>query len=230
MTENNKIYKKLYIFDFDDTLVFTPHPDEGKKIYFRETGEEWKHGGFWWNNPRSLKPPIVPNPAPITLLNQSVAREANNAIRERTAYVVVMTGRHEKLREDVSRILYDYGIEPDNLYLTPPDERTLSFKLRKIKDLISRFPNLEEVHIWDDKGPKKGRLLENQNENHIDSFRKLGDTITEIKESNGIEFKFKAHEVISPYVAALDAAHEKLRQEEKEKKERLQVNSLPKKV
>jgi len=39
--------KKLISFDFDDTLVHTTLPAEGKVIWKEKTGEDWPHRGWW---------------------------------------------------------------------------------------------------------------------------------------------------------------------------------------
>ena len=45
--------KKLISFDFDDTLVKTPLPEEGKIVWKEKTGTDWPHRG-WWSKPESL--------------------------------------------------------------------------------------------------------------------------------------------------------------------------------
>ena len=41
---------KLIVFDFDDTLVFTPRPEEGIPKYEAMTGKSWTSPEYvWWD-------------------------------------------------------------------------------------------------------------------------------------------------------------------------------------
>ena len=46
--------KKIYCFDFDRTMVHTMEPEEGRKIWLKETGELFPHPVGWWSKSESL--------------------------------------------------------------------------------------------------------------------------------------------------------------------------------
>src|SRR5579859_4216526 len=108
MTNNDKGIKNLAIFDFDDTLVNTPHPEEGIPVYEKHHGKNWSiNNSQWWDSKESLSHPVVPDPAPIRMLNQEVAKEMYMAIQDPETFVVLLTGRHENLRPQVQKVLKD---------------------------------------------------------------------------------------------------------------------------
>ena len=45
--------RKVSIYDFDGTLIKTPEPELGKKIWKEKTGEDYPHKG-WWGKRESL--------------------------------------------------------------------------------------------------------------------------------------------------------------------------------
>lgn len=171
--------KRIVIFDFDDTLVFTPTPEEGKPAYQAITGQPWKGG--WWGNPKTLEHPVFNDNDPAKL-NPHVAQAFQHFKQDASTYVVVMTGRIAKFENRVKEILAKYGIHPDEFYFK--DQQNLSqdqsykqamsqakndtFNYKEFV-IINRLmnPEIEKVEIFDDR------------EEHIPRFVQLGKNLKE---------------------------------------------------
>ena len=142
MNKKNKI-KKLISFDFDDTLVHTPLPQEGKKIWKEKTGEEWPHRG-WWSKPESLDTDIFDIP-----LNKKIHKRYQQAIKDPDNYVILATGRIEPLKDEVYEILGEYGLSFDETHLNPGID-TFDFKSNLFAKLIYEL-HPEEFIMYDDR-------------------------------------------------------------------------------
>jgi len=140
--KENKI-KKLISFDFDDTLVHTPLPNEGKKIWKEKTGEDWPHRG-WWSKPESLDTEIFDIP-----LNKKIHKRYQQAIKDPDNYVILATGRIEPLKDEVYEILGDYGLSFDETHLNPGID-TFEFKSNLFAKLIYELQP-EEFIMYDDR-------------------------------------------------------------------------------
>jgi len=135
--------KKLISFDFDDTLVHTTLPDEGKKIWKEKTGEDWPHRG-WWSKPESLDMEIFDIP-----LNKKIYRRYKQAISNPDNYVILATGRVAPLQDEVDIILNHYGLEFDEMHLNPGID-TFEFKSNLFAKLIYELQP-EEFIMYDDR-------------------------------------------------------------------------------
>ncbi len=164
--------KRIVIFDFDDTLVFTPTPEEGKPAYQKATGQPWPHQG-WWGNPNTLEPPVFNNEP--EKLNPAVAKAFHSFKDDPQTYVVVMTGRIAKFENKVKQILNQYGIHADEYFFKdqksltqhpeyPRKGDTFDYKaFVTVNRLMS--PEIETLEIFDDR------------EEHIPRFIELGKTL-----------------------------------------------------
>ena len=147
---------KISIFDFDSTLVASPEPETGKLIWKEKTGEDWPHEG-WWGKNSSLDLDVFDIPViPSTI--EAYRFES----MEPTTYVVMMTGRLPKNANHVKSILEQHDLEFDT-YLYKKGGDTLSYKLRKLSQMIETFPNVTTIENWDDR------------ELHIEGFSRWGD-------------------------------------------------------
>lgn len=182
ITEENqkKSIVKIDIFDFDNTLVYTPTEKQAKRILSkhntkaRDKGErEIELSDGYWLNAQSLTPPIVPEPAPFVMLNHKLSMEFYNSQRSPQRLTIVMTGRPPEMRSQVKRILDDFKMKPDRLYLIPTGGETIDKKIERLAKLLDEFPNVSEVEIWDDKGSERSKLIGNPDENHLAEFRKF---------------------------------------------------------
>lgn len=161
----------LHIFDFDQTLIRTPNPDEGKEAYLTATGTRWKGG--WWGRAESLSPPVLPSPVPDARIIRTTFSEMMEVVHlSQTAVGVVVTGRISKLRAQVLRILDEATAAlppmstgaanptvPHGAVFTHPGGgyQTIEFKKRLIYSIVASGPLAEhpvkDVHIWEDRRP-----------------------------------------------------------------------------
>jgi len=198
--------KKVNVFDFDGTLVFTPLPEEGMPILNKEVLKKFMAGEVppmleypdYWDDPISLTPPIIPEPTPMELLNNEIAHEFSRSSREPGTMTIVMTGRKNHLEPNVKRILDDFKLRPDRLYCRSPDCDTVNFKSDKLLELIKEFPYLDEMNVWEDRGPTLANMKRNPDENHIKKFKDVLNRILEMKKrlEPDTNFKFKVIEVV----------------------------------
>ena len=136
--------KKLAIFDFDGTLVYTPIPDTGRITYQEKTGNPWPHRG-WWGQGDSLDTSIFEMP-----VNPDVIADYMREKEDSETAVIMMTGRLESLRDKVMAILKEKGLEFDGYYFNRGGS-TETYKIRTINQLLKKYPNLEMVKFWDDR-------------------------------------------------------------------------------
>jgi hypothetical protein len=150
--------RRLAVYDFDDTLVMTPHDDVGKERWEKATGQKWKGG--WWGRAESLKPPVF-NYEPEALNAPVVKSFMDDKARDDTI-VVVMTGRHSALEKEVKEILNKYKLEPDEEYYKghpelrkepgyPQGTDTWDYKSWVVKNKFAVRPGIEEIDLWDDR-------------------------------------------------------------------------------
>eukprot|EP00164_Ancoracysta_twista_P011058 GFYU01016899.1.p1 GENE.GFYU01016899.1~~GFYU01016899.1.p1 ORF type:complete len:202 (-),score=21.61 GFYU01016899.1:29-634(-) len=171
----------LAVFDFDGTLVYTPCPtDDVLSQYEQETGhpytistaEEAVAAGYdkrfrrsgWWGRPETLEPPLVQSPAPAKMLNKPVADKFFERVADPKVFCIVLTGRKEKLRPHVTRILSDYGMDIVPLFLNRGND-TFTYKCDLIENYIARNSTMRELEIWEDREP------------HVDGFRDFGQDL-----------------------------------------------------
>ena len=147
--KKNMKFKKLVCFDFDDTLFFTPRPEEGKKIWFDKTGENWKHIG-WWGKSDTLNLNIFDIP-----LNEWVH---SKYLEINDAHKILATGRLDKIpgmRDCVNKILDINNIVFDEVHLNWGTD-TLKFKIKLFNERIETL-GVEEFIMFDD---RKEHLIE----------------------------------------------------------------------
>jgi hydroxymethylpyrimidine pyrophosphatase-like HAD family hydrolase len=149
--------KKLVCFDFDDTLCNTVQHDDGKVIWREKFGVEYPHRG-WWSKPESLDMDIFP-----VTVNPYVYQEYLKAVSDPDNYVILATGRIEKLRPEVEAILDNLNLAFDAVYLNTGGD-TFTFKRRLFEKLISKI-DPQEFIIYDDRYE------------HLEEFEKWAKTI-----------------------------------------------------
>jgi hypothetical protein len=151
-----KKYTKLTIWDFDGTLVDTPLPEEGKKIYKEKTGKDWPHAG-WWGQPMSLDMSVFDIPT-INSVIGDYKKETTNP----DTMIVMVTGRMVKLTDLVKEILNRHGLKFHEYHFNRGGS-TESAKKKTFDQILSQNPSIKEVEQWDDR------------EEHIPIFQAWGD-------------------------------------------------------
>jgi len=225
-THKNNIIK-VDVFDFDDTLVFTPSAKKAKDILHKHNvkaaieGTDMIRpldGHCFYYAYQSLEPPLVPEPCPCSMLNQGVAQQFYASAGDPRRMTVILTGRPPHLEKHIRRILGDFKMEPNRLVTVPVTSSTLPKKIEVIARLLDEFPSTEEVEMWDDRGPLKAKLYNKPEENHISEFRKFLTTFNSYRGEKPI--KFKINEVPPRDVTASQLFQQYATQVGKEQKER----------
>jgi len=151
----DKKFKKIAIFDFDQTLVNTATPEHGKSHYEKKTGKKWPYEG-WWGRKESLDLDVFDMPV-IDLVISDYHLEK---VQEDTL-VVMLTGRLVKLSNEVRKILDAKGLEFDEYHYNRGGSTDVA-KIKTMEHLLEKYPTVDEIKMWDD------RIL------HIPIFEKWG--------------------------------------------------------
>lgn len=123
--------KRLICFDFDKTLCLTPEPKEGKVIFKNVTGIEWPYSG-WWGRKETLDLNIFQIP-----VNEYVYKKYLEHISDENAYVFLATGRLEKMKSQVEKVLEKNNLSFKEVHCNPGID-TYVFKTRLFESLIKK--------------------------------------------------------------------------------------------
>lgn len=132
--------KRLIAFDMDGSLINSPEPEDGKKIWKEKTGEEYPHKG-WWGRKESLDTNVFEIKPFPTILKK--LEEANNLD---DTHVIILTSRLEKLRPEVENILNLNNIHVDELIMKNGSDD----KGDIIQKYVKNNPDLEQIIVYDD--------------------------------------------------------------------------------
>lgn len=136
--------KKISIFDFDGTLVDSPKPEDGMSIWEEVNGYEYPFK-TWWDRVESLDQEVFD----IDTI-ESTIYDYNEEYENEDTLVIMLTGRLSKFRDTVKKILYSKGLVFDEYHFKDIDNTLLS-KVNKIEELLHRYPNVEEIEMWEDR-------------------------------------------------------------------------------
>ncbi len=139
-----KIVKKLVSIDLDSTLIFTMDEIEGKKIWKEKFGVEFHHIG-WYSKKESLDIDIF-----YPTINQWMYAHYTEAISNDENYVFLATGRLDKLRNEVQKILDFHDIKFHDVFCNTGGE-TYKFKCHLFESIIRKNPQAEEFVMYDDR-------------------------------------------------------------------------------
>ena len=203
---------QLHVFDFDGTLANTPlDTQENRRKYEKAKGLPWiidkeasrklsakhrKHIGMrrgWFGRRETLEPPLVPDPAPVSLFVPEVCDRFRESKADSDALTLLLTGRHAGIMAQVLRICSDgklievkrKGVKNGKLYIdcvdpnvacwfmgqNGPDpegrkpNETLPWKFWIIEQYVRLFPEFEGIEIWEDR------------EEHVKEFRELDELL-----------------------------------------------------
>ncbi len=168
LLESVDVPTKLYVFDFDDTLIRTPLPEKGRVIWQQFHGfpfpskseeevEQNRKITGWWGRKESLDMetfdmPMVPE----------VKSAYDNIKNNPDVMKIMLTGRRGKLSNEVRDILDHYGLDFD-MYLYNNKSDTLPAKIDYLNDILSSNPSIVDVVLHDDR------------DEHISTFQAWGD-------------------------------------------------------
>jgi hypothetical protein len=137
---------KIAIFDFDGTLMDTPHPDTGKKEWEEKTGKEYPHIG-WWSKRESLDTNVFDiQSIKSTIVDYFAETDDPNTL------VIMLTGRLPQQADQVEKILNNRSLIFDE-YHYKGNGATLNSKINTIKSLLNRYPNVDFIEMYEDREP-----------------------------------------------------------------------------
>ena len=140
------MYNKLICLDFDKTLFNTPTPHEGKKIWMDKTDMVWPYNG-WWGKSETLDTNVF-----HIHMNEWVHKKYLEAVADPDAYVILATGRLEKvpnMRKNIMNILNMNNVSFDEVYLNWGGD-TFNFKTKLFEELIRKL-KVDELTMYDDR-------------------------------------------------------------------------------
>jgi hypothetical protein len=164
----------LYVFDFDGTLINTGNGDENQKaIYKKKTGKDWAWSS-WWDIKESLNTSIFTH-TPIL----DVIDVYNSVVNTPNAFVVMLTGRKNHLKDCVEAVLNENGITYFDRYMYNYGGNTLVNKKEQIFKLINEYPSIQNIIMYDDRV------------GHVSKFKSFGDDLIKL----GFITKFNIYQV-----------------------------------
>ena len=139
-----KTYTKIAMYDFDGTLF-----------------KSWEATPFWWEGseldkgaysffvrPESLDEPCVPENPPSAYWINKTLKAAKADSRDRSVFVVVVTGRVKVHKKRVLSLLASKGIRPDASYFNP-GMSAATFKIAVLRSLLASLNTVGRVDIWE---------------------------------------------------------------------------------
>lgn len=152
--------KKLAIYDFDGTLAKSPQPEGGKEQWSEFYGKEYPYKG-WWSKPESLDTNVFN----IELFDttESLIRQD---INDPNTYVIILTSRLYKLREQLENVLNIHGINVDRIDMKKEEIS----KGDKILGYLDEFPDVTRIDVYDDNFEREiasFKSIRNQIPSHI---------------------------------------------------------------
>ncbi|OQR88602.1 hypothetical protein THRCLA_10216 [Thraustotheca clavata] len=148
----------VHVFDFDLTLVRAPPRHHGESVLTTE--EIASIGKDWYKSPLSLNYKLKLVPLPALALLKSILGSTNQM-------GVVLTARHEHLRDELLSVLKKFGVNPDLAVLKPNNlhkdlsnydpvsqisiraAENAAYKIAAIESLI-QSPNVNTLKIYED--------------------------------------------------------------------------------
>jgi|688.fasta_scaffold23901_10 hypothetical protein len=190
------MFQEIHIFDFDGTLFKSPvNSPENIKMYEETTGIPWiidkdksielteklgipiKTRSGWFGRSETLKPPIVPSPAPLEWFNPHVVAEFIKSKSDENMMTCLMTGRHLGLKKYVIRICKEGNLFQDENEVScffsgedgpdPQGEKpkdTLGWKLWIARQLLKTNSGVKRLVFWEDRTEHVQPFLDLQKE------------------------------------------------------------------
>jgi hypothetical protein len=136
--------QELHLFDFDGTIFKSPSEPDG----YGPRG--------WWEDPRSLLPPCVPERPGSQWYYGTTVAGFHAAAANPEAVTVVCTGRVNLFRARITALLANVGIRPDELFLQPGGGGDVNekYKLLHMRYLLKQLPYVKKIEFWEDRGPQ----------------------------------------------------------------------------
>jgi hypothetical protein len=142
--------KQLNIYDFDGTLVNTPSIYEAFYYYKEVLNKPFPYDAkYWWHNPDALLGPLKSIVTPGFAMPKYM-----RDLKQDNQMTIVLTA---KSQECIASVLYYLELYTRNknikqVYCKP--EKTLDsyqYKTSVINDIITKYPSIEKVNMYDDR-------------------------------------------------------------------------------
>jgi len=142
----NDLITKLFVYDYDGTLINTPLPEDGKPMWEKFHGKEYPHVG-WWSKIESMDMDVFEM---VTLPEALGFYKISKAMDD--AANIMMTGRRETtvLMDRCKEILDSHGFEFDQYRYNYGGE-TCENKISQLTKVLVANPNIVEVTLYDDR-------------------------------------------------------------------------------
>ena len=152
-------YTTLHIYDFDGTLYNSPVPNRAlwdRNTFGKLQSPNSASGYGWYQNPITLEEKY----AKVDRFNESIVESVKLSIAM-GAYVVLLTGRHLKHRQNINRLLDAKNLQFDRVLLKVGEtDRTFDFKAAMIKSLLVEYPTVNKITLWDDRERHMPKFIE----------------------------------------------------------------------
>lgn len=153
--------KKIHIYDFDNTLFYSPCPNPNlfndQTIGILTNTDMLSYGG-WWSEPLIFRNmgegwDTESKRQWESFWNQDVEDLLRLSYEQEDALAIVMTGRKSYLFADfIKEILASRNLHYNGLMLKKGNfDTTISYKTQVITDLLDYYENVEKVTIYDDR-------------------------------------------------------------------------------
>ena len=141
--------KKVAFYDFDGTIMDSPHPGKGKDTYSRKVGKAYPYKG-WWGRSDSLFH-IDENGDMHDIYdiqpNADILKRYEADANDPHTYVVLLTNRIPHTEKAIKKALSKHGIKFDE-YSYKKDHREKGDRIRDI--LKSKYPDVKKFEFYDD--------------------------------------------------------------------------------
>jgi hypothetical protein len=161
LNESIENITKISIFDFDGTLMRTPHPEEGKNKWENFYNKKYPHIG-WWSKPESLDDAVF-NIEPIESTINDYKKEKMNP----NTLVIMLTGRIRQLHDQIMELLLLHNIGFVEYHYKDTGD-TLNSKINTIISLLNKYPYVKSIEMWEDREPHAISFEEWGKENGVD--------------------------------------------------------------
>eukprot|EP00906_Rhabdomonas_costata_P006066 RCo008939 len=153
---------QLDIFDFDGTLFRSPEPNPsiwGKGGIGRMMNPVLQGGLGWFQDLRTLLPPMVEEHPDTTWFHPTVLEAAHRSLRDPSHVAVILTGRTVPFEARIAGICASAGLTFHSVHCkTSPALSTMKFKQQAIRGLID-VHRPACVQMWEDRPHHKRQFL-----------------------------------------------------------------------
>lgn len=127
----------VYIFDFDDTIIRSPRPQDASPT------------SSWWRSPESLKQPHIKSDSAWSVALPRTYDRVIEAAGSCDSIVVVLTGRPPTLAKEVSDVISWLELPVDVVMAV--GSPIVDNKLAVIWKLLNQDEEIPYMEIWDDR-------------------------------------------------------------------------------